>query len=159
MHIFLKNELFWMSIRWECKRFLFIFPDPHLLRQPILTIAGFGSSHLYFHDTTHCACTSVSRFTRYPLAPCHERWSRSSLRYLYLISFFPFPLCFVIIAWISVIGYFKTLYNILKPLFLGSSTLFLSTHVFPTSFLIYDSYTITFTGSGLKHLHFVLQSL
>lgn len=81
-----------MGIRCGCKRIIFISPDPHLLGQPILTMFGFSSSHVSLYDTMYCACTSISRFKQYPLVPCHERWGRTSLRYLYLFSLFSFLL-------------------------------------------------------------------
>ena len=77
------------SYRWvliEEAKELSASPDLHLLRQKVLTISVFISSHIYPLDTMHCVCTSVSTFKQYILASCHERWGHSSLGSILLLS-------------------------------------------------------------------------
>lgn len=87
------------SYRWvliEEAKELSASPDLHLLRQPVLTISVFISSHVYPPDTMHCVCNSVSTFKQYILASCSERWGHSSLGSILLLSLL-FPILKIII--------------------------------------------------------------
>lgn len=93
-HIFKMNSYRWVLI--EKAKELSTSPDLHFLRQPVLTISVFSSSHIYPLDTMYCVCTSVSIFKQYILASCHERWGHSSLGSILLLSLL-FPIFPIII--------------------------------------------------------------